>query len=282
MIHYHGGVINDRHGFDDLTAMVGRHFCVSFAYPDKVEFVHRIAQSVMLDNGAFSLWKQGHEVDWNQFYEWCEPWLEYWSSWAVIPDVINGGEEENDELLEQWPFGKDRGAPVWHFDESFERLDRLVRGYPLVCIGSAAEYEPLGGEKWRRRMDAAMEVCCDKRGVAHTRLHLLRGLAFSAGPYPLYSADSATVSRRRGGSPQNGIPRADLLKLYQETDAKNTPPRFHFSRQESLGLEEPEEYVTGLDAVAAARGARSAELMPHRRDEEHALFSDRESLEEQR
>lgn len=51
-LHYHGTPITPRKVLEQLA---GACFCVSFAEPRDVERVHQIGQSVMLDNGAFSL-----------------------------------------------------------------------------------------------------------------------------------------------------------------------------------------------------------------------------------
>jgi hypothetical protein len=71
----------------------GPVFCVSYADPRDVEVCHEIGESVMLDNGAFTFWRKGGAVDWDGYYDWCGRWLEHWTTWAVIPDVIDGTEE---------------------------------------------------------------------------------------------------------------------------------------------------------------------------------------------
>jgi hypothetical protein len=95
-IHYHGTPITPNRV---MLEMAGAHFCVSHAAPAQVKLCHEIGQSVMLDNGAFSVWKRGHEPDWSAYYEWCDRWLDYPTTWAVIPDVIVGDERDNDALL---------------------------------------------------------------------------------------------------------------------------------------------------------------------------------------
>jgi hypothetical protein len=37
---------------------------------------------------------------------------------AVVPDVIDGTEADNDALLTEWPLGWFFGAPVWHMHET--------------------------------------------------------------------------------------------------------------------------------------------------------------------
>ena len=87
LIHYHGTPITP---IAALYQLSGRHFCVSHAHPADVARCHQIGQSVMLDNGAFSAWKAGKATDWPGYYAWADRWLDCPTTWAVIPDVIDG------------------------------------------------------------------------------------------------------------------------------------------------------------------------------------------------
>ena len=40
---------------------------------------------------SVSVWRAGKIADWPAYYAWCERWLDYRTTWAVIPDVIDGG-----------------------------------------------------------------------------------------------------------------------------------------------------------------------------------------------
>jgi hypothetical protein len=204
-----------------LLELAGRSFCVSFADPRDIEVCHEIGESVMLDNGAFSRWRQGKPTDWPGYYGWCDRWLDHWTTWAVIPDVIDGDEGQNDVLIAEWPFG-DRGAPVWHLHESLERLARLCSEWPLVCLGSSGEYATPGAPAWHRRMADVMRIACDDRGRPVTRLHMLRGLGFAGGPYPFYSADSTNVARNHAGT-NGGRARKSALRMASEIDGRQTP-----------------------------------------------------------
>ena len=139
MIHYHGGPITPE--TCAYEAWRGGHAFISFARPDQIELAASICQTFALDNGAFTFWKRGGEPDWPGYYGWCRKWLAHPAcDWAVIPDVIGGTEDENDALLGEWPFGH-RGVPVWHLNESPERLVRLAGEWPRVALGSAAEWD---------------------------------------------------------------------------------------------------------------------------------------------
>jgi hypothetical protein len=201
MLHYHGTPITP---LTALYEMAGRCFCVSHARPDDVDRVHRIGQSVMLDNGAYSVWKRGHATDWPAYYEWCDRWLAYPTTWAVIPDEIDAGTQQQDALLREWPHG-DRGAPVWHMDEPVHRLVRLTEEWPRVCIGSTAEFAIVLADSWVRRMDEAWNEIA-KRHARLPWIHLLRGMQLSGRQWPFASVDSTDVAQNHN-RPQN-TPRA--------------------------------------------------------------------------
>jgi hypothetical protein len=132
-IHYHGTPITPT--AEKLLPLAGRHFCVRFGAHDQDEICHRIGQSVMLDNGAFSFWRQGRPTDWGGYYSWAERWLEYPTTWAVIPDVIDGDVEANDALVSEWPFAS-RG----------NRTATVPRGNLAARL-----YRVVGGVRRRRR-----------------------------------------------------------------------------------------------------------------------------------
>jgi hypothetical protein len=220
-MHFHGTPITPRTVLHELA---GRCFCVRYGEHRDVEVCHEIGQSVMLDNGAFPAWTQGRATDWPGYYRWCAQWLEHWTTWAVIPDVIDGDENANDALIHEWPFG-DRGAPVFHMHESLDRLARLVDEWPLVCIGSSGAYAVLGTPAWQRRIAEVMATACDAHGVPRARLHMLRGLAYAGGPYPFYSADSTNVARNHSGT-NAGRARKSAVRMAAEIDARQTPARW--------------------------------------------------------
>ena len=190
MIHYHGTPITP---ISALLELHGRHFCVSHAAPQDVERCHHIGQSVMLDNGAFSAWKTGKAVNWAGYYQWTDRWLDCPTTWAVIPDVITGSEDDQDNLISQWPHGQ-RGAPVWHMHESLDRLVRLTHEWPKVCVGSSAQYAKVLSPVWVSKMDAAWNTLSQH----HRRpppVHMLRGMACSGREWPFASVDSTDIAR---------------------------------------------------------------------------------------
>lgn len=189
-IHYHGTPITPN---AVLLSLAGKHFCVSHANPQQVETCHKIGQSVMLDNGAFSAWTKGKATNWTAYYDWCDRWLDYSTTWAVIPDAIDAGAEVQDELIKQWPHG-DRGVPVWHMDEDIDRLLALLDAWPMVCMGSAGAYAKLLTTSWEERMDSAWDAI-SKRHRRTPRVHMLRGMQMSRLRWPFFSVDSTDVAR---------------------------------------------------------------------------------------
>lgn len=199
MIHYHGTPLYP--ATDMVAAFSGRHAMVSFESPEQIEVAAEVCQSVALDNGAFSAWTQKKPYDFDGYYEWCGTWLKHPSvDWAVIPDVIDGDSEANERLLGLWPFGKDKGVPVWHLHESLSRLKWLATSrWPRVALGSSGEYKDPGSNEWWARIAQAMRVICDEEGYPLVKLHGLRMLdpvIFSH--LPLASADSCNVARNAG------------------------------------------------------------------------------------
>jgi hypothetical protein len=197
-IHYHCADISK----DGLLDLAGRHLLVSHAYPRNARQAHELGQSVLLDNGAFSVWRAAREADWSAFYEWCNEWFDCPTTWGIVPDVIDGGADAQDALLLDWPHGH-RGAPVWHMDEPIDRLVRLTDEWPRVCVGSTGAYAVVGDDRWHHRMTDAFNTL-SKRG----RLPWLHGLRMQSvsALYPFGSVDSADIARNQN-RPQNTIPK---------------------------------------------------------------------------
>lgn len=240
MIHYHGTPITDATAA--AAALQARHAFISFSSPEQLPLCAEICQSFALDSGAFTAWRGGNEVNVDNYYAWVKESALYPNfDFAVIPDVIEGSEEKNDELIEAWPFLY-AGAPVWHLHESLERLERLVQVWPRVCLGSSGAYAVIGNAAWWQRMAEAMRVCCDELGRPQTRLHGLRMLNPEVFKYlPLSSADSCNIGRNIGLDQNWTGPYAPSMKsaraqiIRDRIEANNSPSRFsHPPAQETL------------------------------------------------
>ena len=197
MIHYHGTPIG---GTRDEVARfaVGRHFLIPFPRPEDIPIIADVGSSFILDNGAFTIWKQSGVLDVNGYISFCEQWHRHPGfDWALIPDIINGSEEENDAMLVLWP-NHIAGVPVYHIGESFERLQRLAAKYKTVAIGSSGLWPNPGSSGWWNRIALIMDAICDADGKPPCKLHGLRMMdpeIFTR--LPLSSADSTNVAQNK-------------------------------------------------------------------------------------
>jgi len=196
MIHYHGMSSGGGSMEDSLRLASGRHVFVSYADSGKLGMLSKVCSTFALDNGAYSAWRGGVEYDFEGYEKFVREWHRHPAcDWHVIPDVIDGGEDENDEWLGRWP-GELGGVPVWHLDESLERLERLVEGYGRLALGSSGVWSEVGTEGWWDRMGEVMDVVCDDDGRPRVKLHGMRMLNWRVfSRLPLSSADSTNSQR---------------------------------------------------------------------------------------
>lgn len=199
MIHYHGTPIGGNRQ-DGARFLAGRHALVPFPRRDDMGIVADACQSFVFDNGAFTVWKQGGQLDVEGYVQWVDDWHRHPGfDWALIPDVIDGDEAANDRLLEEWPSHLP-GVPVWHLHESIERLQRLAEKWRTVALGSSGQWASPGTDSWWKRIGDAMNAICDDQGRPACRLHGLRMLdpaIFSRLPFASADSTNAAVN---GGS----------------------------------------------------------------------------------
>lgn len=205
MIHYHGTPIGGSRQ-DAARFLKGRHALIPFPRQDDMGAVSEFCQSFVFDNGAFTVWKQGGQLDVASYAVWCEKWKKHPGfDWALIPDTIEGSEADNDALLRDWALG-DRGVPVWHMHEDIGRLVRLCSTFRTVALGSSGQWASPGTAGWWHRMTEAMNAVCDEQGRPMARLHGLRMLdpaIFTK--LPLSSADSTNAAVNCGALDRFGI-----------------------------------------------------------------------------
>jgi len=225
-IAYHGTPLTPN---DLLLALRGRHFCVSYFRPDQIVHCDAAAQSLMIDNGAFSAWRKGVVLGreyWTAYHEFCRLWCARPTTWAVIPDVIDAGEQEQDALVREWPTElADRAAPVWHMDEGLDRLLRLTDAWPRVCIGSTAEFKVVKSSAWVERMDAVWDQLAARRRFTPW-IHMLRGMQLLKPdcPWPFASVDSTDLARNHNRLNRFGDRKVWALKQRADRwDARQCP-----------------------------------------------------------
>jgi hypothetical protein len=236
MIHYHGLPITP--ATVAVKAIENGHAFVSFAHSDQLSIAIEVCQSFAIDNGAFSAWRSGNPIqDWQPFYDWSLNLKKVPScDFAVIPDVIDGSEADNDALLKDCPLPIWFGAPVWHMHESIERLEQLANTYVRVCIGSSGEFSSVGTSKWWVKIGQAMRVICDDMGRPACKLHGLRMLdpaVFTKLPFS--SADSTSIGRGVGidskwknGNYQPPTKEARAQVMRSRIEAFNAPSQWNF------------------------------------------------------
>lgn len=201
-----------------LDQMAGESFCVSFADPRQIEKIIKLQNPngmLLLDNGAFSHWKQGKgQIDRQKFFDWAND-IQRQSdvAVAVVPDIIEGDEEQNwmeaayaVRELSDFP---ERLAFVWHMDDSMEQLKRAATLFNVVAIGSCAEYDiQKNRPAYMQRLKEASRML-DWVEVSRGRrpwVHLMRGVAVLPEAIRFESADSTNVARnhnRTRGQPEH-------------------------------------------------------------------------------
>ena len=189
MIHYHGTPLTPR---SELLKMAGKHFCVSFANPADADWCLAHGQSVMWDNGAFTHFRRGGEIDVAAYVKWLDPRLGH-PHWCVVPDVIDGTVGDQRRLVAEWQLPKHLSAPVWHLGLSIDWLLELTDDWPRICFGSSGSYWQVGSELWERRCDEAFNAL--ERRSLRPWVHMLRGLDLAGDRWPFASADSVNVAR---------------------------------------------------------------------------------------
>ena len=239
MIHYHhidGGMSK----MDKSRFLTGKHGLVSFVYQSCLSIALEMCQTLVLDNGAFTVWKQGEALDVEGFTRWTESLYKHPSiDWALIPDSIEGSEADNDALLNDWPAHLP-GVPVWHMHEDISRLERLCQNYRLVAIGSSGAWPNPGTATWWDRIGEALDYICDEEGRPPCKLHGLRMLDPRIFQHlPLASADSINAVRRsnhvaRFGTYTPVTPAERSLVVANRIESYNSAPVWTRKNQLSL------------------------------------------------
>ena len=203
---YHGTPITGSRD-DARQFLQDRHALVSFAHPDQLDIVKAVCLTYILDNGAFSIWRKGGKLNVPEYVDWAyRNSRNHNFNYAFIPDIIDGKEADNDALIAEWSQYEIPGVPIWHLDESLEKLERLSTEWHTIAFGSSGSYANPGTTKWWQRMAEAMPVVCDN-GKPRCKLHGLRMMNPSIFTHiPFTSVDSTNAS-------QNGNREARQLAL---------------------------------------------------------------------
>jgi hypothetical protein len=196
--------------------------------PDDLAVVREVCSSYCLDNGAFTAWKLGTNIDFDKYRRWVDAYSkDPHFDFALAPDVIDGSENENNAMLNDF---KDC-VPVFHLHESIERLEMLTHNYDMVALGSSGMYSTPGTQSWWTRMGQLMDAIC-MDGRPPCKLHGLRMLDSNIFTHlPLRSADSTNVAQNSSGG--NFIQQAETIAL--RTEIHQSPQKWaSYGIQEEL------------------------------------------------
>jgi hypothetical protein len=200
----HGTPITPRRLLPELR---GGSFCVSFADPRDLDSCIQLQGEdgmLMLDNGAFSHWRAGKgQIDRNAFFAWANAAQDRCAvAVAVVPDVIEGSEEQNwleaayaVRELSDYP---ERLMFCWHMNDSLDQLERACRLFNFVAIGSCAEFDiQRDRQAYLARLREANHVINMVEAIYKRRpwIHLMRGLAVLKDAIRFQSADSTNIAR---------------------------------------------------------------------------------------
>jgi len=206
-----------------LTQLAGHSFCVSYWHRDKLgsqlESAIRLVgkdQILMLDNGAYSAWRNGQEFTpeyWDGFARWAIDIMDRCpQAVLVVPDVIDGNVDANHELACEFLsslaldhgrlLDRDRCMVVWHMHEPLDYLTHMVEGgYQYIAIGSSGEYGKVGTPEWHGRIEAAFaaldELCQPGSGYRRPWIHMMRAQS-EHHRYPFDSCDSCNLAMNHG------------------------------------------------------------------------------------
>lgn len=197
-----------------LNELAGASFCVSFATRDKLgaqldQAIDLVGQDgiLLVDNGAFSLHKQGVSARDESYVEAYEAWAQEIldrcpQAIAVIPDIIGGTVDENAELICTTMLDYSRAMPIWHMHEPISYLLYLCESFNYVGIGSSGDYWQVGTPKWHARITEAFAAIDQWEAQSNgayirPRLHMMRAQS-QAHAYPFDSSDSTNVAMNHG------------------------------------------------------------------------------------
>lgn len=205
---YHGTPLTPKAAFEAI--MPGKGVCVSFGTPSDDERAALYCPNRMYDNGEFKEWnrarKKGQEWDdkernYSSLFAWYESRIFNDGCWGVIPDRPGAPSQINDALLNIWPFGRERGAPLYHMNTPIYRLGKLCDRFDLVCLGWVGDFDPaindikpeqkaVGCEAYLRKMDEVSVLF----GNSWPRTHMMRGIAVGS-LFPWESVDATSLAQ---------------------------------------------------------------------------------------
>jgi len=205
---YHGTPMTPKAAFK--AVMPARGVCISYGTPTDDQRALEHCPFRMYDNGEFKAWNKAKKdgLEWDEaprdhtkLYAWYEQRIFQPGCWGVIPDRPGAPTQFNDGLLNDWPFGRSVGAPLFHMNGSTDRLLKLCDRFDRVCLGWVGgfdevakrikpEEEDVGCPAYRAKMDEIAKAL----GNRWPPIHMLRGILVG-GDYPFLSVDATSLAQ---------------------------------------------------------------------------------------
>jgi hypothetical protein len=175
--------------------LVGLRALVSYAYvtgtdnwikPKQLTELAQVTAGIMIDSGAFTVWKKGIAVSLDQYLGWLSTEAPAFE-WALGLDVIGDAAAslKNYELARA---KEPRIVPVWHEGDPLEHLEHYCETSRLVALGRVEARD--SEQKTFAFYDSAFNAQPD------AEFHALgNGSPPTLEPYPFYSFDSTGWQR---------------------------------------------------------------------------------------
>lgn len=153
---------------------------------------------IFLDSGAFSAWKQGKEIDLQEYINFIKENKEWITHYTCL-DVIRNPEQTWLNQLEMIRQGLNP-IVVFHKKENYRWLRKYIRKFEYIGLGGVAGDMEIG--ETERHLDRCFDIICDQPSrLPKVKVHgfgvTINRLLFK---YPWHSADSSTwiMTSRRG------------------------------------------------------------------------------------
>jgi hypothetical protein len=259
MIHLHGSPFSGSKYDPEVDELCAHLYgtgqaggLVSFMGKTQTELVIKNGNYVWFDNGAFSLWKRLKKLGTLEGFDWDKHWTKFYM-WLLkhysqidkflIPDVIEGSEEENDRLINSVPsMFREKAVPVWHTVESIDRFVRLCEEFDTVAIGACGPHEFIMGQACQDRLSLVFDEIYHRRNVP-VKIHGLRMTDNRVvAAFPFYSCDSTSVVQREkyseGDTPslKGRLTRTAVFKAAMEKTKSPTIKEWQKTRKSQFDL----------------------------------------------
>lgn len=116
----------------------GKNILLSYAY-NKDLCSHFKNESLIMDSGAFTFWKNGQAIDVKKYAEYTKENIDHFEHF-IAPDVICGSEQENIFNLMQYVDiiqNQEKVMPVFHEGDTFDLLQEYISlGFKKIALGA--------------------------------------------------------------------------------------------------------------------------------------------------